>query len=317
MWILSPDRIGRRRALAATVSASLVALVALTASAQPGTALRVAFYNIRAGQGIQPLRGRAATFADGVNCDNPGKPRNAWGVGAVQRALAELNHDPPAVALGLAEAWFCASPENVRKALGWKSHTGERNGTGLVARYGFRGQPEWLQLDTSQNRSPRDTMWIVRAPVCLDAACARTLDVYAAHWYGTGPAAQETMDRQAAESVRFMSGSRGPHVLVGDLNVFEGDAPVCRQQPNNTSLAVLRRAGYIDAWPAVHGSAEGSTGMLNRAGCGTPEGAPWKRVDYAWSRELTLTAMDRFGLPAPGEAAPSDHAGIVVTYRRQ
>jgi hypothetical protein len=48
----------------------------------------------------------------------------------------------------------------------------------------------------------------------------------------------------------------------------------------------------------------------------SPEGAPWKRIDYAWSKGLTPIAIERFGLPAPGDAAPSDHAGIVAEYRQ-
>lgn len=284
-------------------------------AAQTAEPLRVAFYNIRAGQGIQPLRGHAATFADGISCDDPQKPRNAWGVGLIKKELDVLNADPHLIAFGLAEAWFCASPENVRKTLGWKQHTGERNGTGLVARYGFKGQAQWLQLDTSRNKSPGDTMWVVRTPVCIDVPCSRTLDVYTTHWSGTGPQAQATFDQQAADTVKFMSGTRGPHVLVGDLNVFEAATVVCHQRPNNTTLDVLRRAGYVDAWPALHGSDPGFTGMLNRAGCGIPEGAPWKRIDYAWVKGLTPVGMERFGVPPPGEGAPSDHAGIVVAVR--
>ena len=295
------------------VPVMLAAVVVM--AAQPAEPVAVAFYNIRAGQGIQPLRGHAALFVDGHNCTEANKPRNAWGAGIIQREFDRLNADPHVVALGLAEAWFCASPENVRKALGWKQQTGEQNGTGLVARHGFRGKADWLQLDTSQNKSPGDTMWVVRAVVCVDATCSRTLDVYAAHWSGTGPQGQQTSDRQAAESVKFMSQSRGPHVLIGDLNVFEGPSVVCNQKPNNSSLDALRQAGYVDAWPAIHGRDPGFTGMLNRAGCGTPEGAPWKRIDYAWVRGMTPIAIERFGMPAPGEAAPSDHVGIVATFR--
>ncbi len=77
--------------------------------AQP---VKIAFYNIRAGQGIQPLRGHAALFADGVSCADPNKPRNAWGAGVIQRELDKLKADPQVIAIGLAEAWFCASPEN-------------------------------------------------------------------------------------------------------------------------------------------------------------------------------------------------------------
>lgn len=275
----------------------------------------VAFWNIRAGQGIQPLRGHAATFGEGTSCNDPNKPKNAWGVGLIQRELDRLNANADIVAIGLAEAWFCASPENVRKALGWKQHTGERNGTGLVARYGFKGNAEWLQLDTSQNKSPGDTMWVVRTAVCVDARCGRTIDVYTTHWSGTGPQGQATSDKQAADTVRFTAASRGPHVLIGDLNVFEGPSVVCNQRPNNSTLNVLRGAGYVDVWAALHPNDPGYTGMLNRAGCGTPEGAPWKRIDYVWSKGLTPVTIERFGIAPPGEGSPSDHAGIVAWLR--
>ncbi len=285
------------------------------AAARPA-GFKVAFYNIRSGQGVQPLRGHPSPFVDGSNCDpSSGRPMNAWGVGLVQRELDRLAADPQVVALGLAEAWLCAYPKNVAKALGWRQYTAERNGTALVARYGLSGKDEWLQLDTSQNTNPRDQMWIVRGAVCLDERCGSTVDVYAAHWYGTGPHSGETLDRQAQQTIEFMNASHGPHVLIGDLNVFEGSSVVCRQKPNNTSLQFLRRAGYVDAWPTLHPDDPGYTGMLNRAGCGSPEGAPWKRIDYAWSKGLTPTAMERFGLPAPGDAAPSDHAGILTSYR--
>jgi len=296
------------------VVGGLMAAGLMVGHAAPAT-FKVAFYNIRSGKGIQPLRGRAAPFADSDNCTDQGKPLNAWGVGIVQRELVQrLGQDPATIALGLAEAWNCASPEQVRTALGWKAHTGERNGTGMVLRYGMAGKPQWLQLDTSQNKNPKDTMWIVGAAVCLDPACARTVDVYATHWSGTGPNGAQTFDKQATEAVRLMSESKGPHVLVGDLNVFEGSSEVCHQHPNNQTLAVLRQAGYVDAWPRIHGAEEGFTGMVNRAGCGRPEGATWKRIDYAWSRGVVPVGIDPFGVPPAGEAGPSDHYGIVAEY---
>jgi len=289
--------------------------IGVVAAAQPGPAtVKVGFWNIRSGWGAQPLRGHPVTFANNANCTRPDQPMNAWGVGVVGKALSTLASDPTVVALGLAEAWICASPSNVRKALGWRETTEERNGTALVARYGFKGRPEWLQLDTSRNKSPKDTMWVVGARVCLDARCDAVLPVYATHWSGTGPEAHATSDKQAADTVAMMAHAGGPHVLVGDLNVFEGQ-PVCHQQPNNSTLQVLRKAGYVDAWPAVHGDAEGYTGMVNRAGCGQPEGYTWKRIDYAWSKDLTPVGIERFGVVPPGDGAPSDHYGILAAYR--
>jgi len=286
----------------------------LTAQART---FKVAFYNIRSGMGIQPLGGRPAPFAETVNCDPASGRVNAWGAGKVQAELAKsVKNDPLVLALGLAEAWNCASPKQVREALQWKADSGERNGVALLARYGFSNNPEFRQLDTSTNKNPRDTMWIVRGRVCLDDTCSGTVDVYATHWSGNGPHARETYDRQAQQSVEFMARSTAAHALVGDLNVFEGDAPVCGQMPNNSSLTFLRRAGYVDAWPAVHGRAEGFTGMVNRHGCGQPDGYPWKRIDYGWSKDLAPIGIERFGIVPAGEAAPSDHFGIVVEYPR-
>jgi exonuclease III len=281
--------------------------------------VKVAFYNIRSGQGTEPLRGRAAPFAVGSNCTDPSKRVNAWGSGMVQQTLTSaLGSDPSVVALGLAEAWkaVCASPERVRTALGWKAASTTHNGVAVVAKYGIKDE-RWQQLDTSRNKNPADTAWVLRASVCTASDCRRTLAVYVAHWYATGPEREAGYERQAQQTVAFMrETSGGPHVLIGDLNVWTAPGRVCRQTPNGAAaVGVLTAAGYIDAWPRIHGDAEGFTGMLNRAKCGTPEGYAWKRIDYAWSpstyppRDIT-----RFGVVPAGEAAPSDHYGIVATY---
>lgn len=293
---------------------AVVSVVQPHGLAQAGR-FKAAFYNIRSGEGIQPLKGRAAPFAETVNCDPAKGAINAWGAGLVQRELEEkIKNDPEVVALGLAEAWNCAAPKNVRRVLDWKTDSGERNGVALLARFGFRGDVEWLQLDTSRNRNPKDTMWVVRGAVCLTASCDRTVDLYSAHWSGTGPDSAAIFEGQARDTVRFMEKSKGPHALIGDLNVFEGDGPVCGQRPNNSALEPLRQASYVDAWPTLHGSEEGFTGMINRAGCGKPEGTAWKRIDYAWSKGLTPTSATRFGVVPPGDAAPSDHYGLLVQF---
>jgi hypothetical protein len=291
----------------------------LVASAQPAATFKVAYYNIKSGKGQVGLTG-TATFADTANCTDASKPVNAWGVGLVQQhLLASLGNDPTVIALGLAESWasVCGSPENVRKALGWKARSSERNGVAMVARHGFAGPEEWIQLDTSLNSNPADTMWVLRRDVCMDASCSQSMPVFVAHWYGTGTHARTTYERQAQQTAEFLlaRGGQSPHVLVGDLNVWEGTTNVCNQSPNNTALAPLRGAAYVDAWPLLHGSAEGFTGMVNRNGCGNPMGYTWKRIDYAWSpsfyQPLSIT---RFGMVTPGLEAPSDHYGIIAAY---
>lgn len=134
---------------------------------------------------------------------------------------------------------------------------------------------------------------------------------------GTGPTPNAEFDIQAKQTAQFLQATAGglPHVLIGDLNIFEGTSVVCEQSPDNTSLAYLRNAGYVDAWNLLRSGQDGTTGMLNRAGCGTPQGASWKRIDYIWSRSsFAPVDVQRFGLVTPGDAAPSDHHGIIATF---
>ncbi|MGH7214213.1 MAG: Ig-like domain-containing protein [Tepidisphaeraceae bacterium] len=293
-------------------------LVAQTATEGP---VKLAFFNIQSGKGEVGLSGRPVFFADTHNCTDPTLPVNGWGVGFVQKALVgALRDDASIVAVGLAEAWICGSSENVRKLLGWAARSTTRNGLSVVARYGFAGPEVWQQLDTSLNPNPADTMWVLRVPVCVDAACSTSLLTYAAHWYGTGTYKRAMYDKQAQQTVDFMRQTAGtePHVLIGDLNAWEGTTRQCGQNPINAGIPKLRAAGYVDAWPATHGTAEGFTGMTNRASCGNPVGYTWKRIDYAWSSPgLEPLDMTRFAMPeVPGDAAPSDHYGIIATYLR-
>jgi hypothetical protein len=238
-------------------------------------------------------------------------------VGFVQAELRARFDDPSVIALGLQEAWPCGTAENVRAVLGWKSRTSSKNGVGLVARHGFSGAERWLQLDTSLNTNPADSMWVLRAAVCADAACTSSLAVYVAHWYGDGTYRHQTYARQAQQTAAFLRGasSNEPHVFGGDLNVWEGAAPACKQTPVNDALDYLRDAGYLDAWFTRYGPAEGYTGMTNRPGCGTPEGYAWKRIDYVWSRpDYQPLGIQRFGVVPAGDPAPSDHYGLIATF---
>ena len=305
------------RGLSVCVIALATTLPSSPAAAQSAT-VKVAFWNVRSGKGAAALSGHLTPFADTTNCTDLTQPLNAWGVGAVQAELAKLNADPAVVALGLAESWYnvCGSPANIRAALGWKAMTAEQNGVALVARYGLAGATEWLQLDTSLNKTPTDTMWVLRAPVCINSACTESMPIYVAHWYGTGSNEATVFARQAQQTADFLlaTASGAPHVLVGDLNVWEGTTAVCGQSPVNGALGALRGPGYFDAWLTINGGAEGYTGMVNRAGCGSPVGYAWKRIDYAWT-PASFQPLDikRFGMVAAGDAAPSDHYGIVVT----
>lgn len=290
-----------------------------SATAQSST-FKVAWYNIQSGKGEPAMTGHPSTFSDVTNCTDSSKPMNAWGVGFLQQHLLKsVGGDSKIVALGLAESWasVCGSPENVRKVLGWKSRTSERNGVAMVAKYGFAGPEEWVQLDTSLNPNPADTMWVLRIPVCLDAACSQSMNMFATHWYSSGTNKLTSYDRQAAQTADFLkrAGGTAPHILVGDLNVWDGTTPVCSESPTNIGLQRLRDAGYVDAWPLLNGSAEGYTGMTNRAGCGNPVGYTWKRPDYTWSpSNYKPLSIKRWGTVTPGDEAPSDHFGLITEF---
>lgn len=325
-----PEPIGISRAIRARREwrhvAALCAFAAVLrvqpVHAQQAPSFRVAFYNVQSGLGEPGLSSRHVLFTKDANCADPTRPLNAWGVGFVQQHLRTALADPTVVALGLAEAWACASPSNIRRTLGWTSNTTERNGTAVVARYGFSGAEEWVQLDTSLNHNPGDTMWVLRIPVCLDPSCSASIDLFTTHWFAEATATismatmRESYDRQAAGTSAFLQRTaNGSHVLIGDLNTWEGSAPVCGQDPVNAGLNRLRDAGYVDAWPLIHGSAEGFTGMTNRPRCGIPEGYVWKRPDYMWSPSYLLPkSISRFGIVPAGEAAPSDHYGLLAEF---
>ena len=308
------------RTLAIIGTLATLGPAAIGRAQSPPPTFKVAFFNIQSGKGEPALPGRAQTFVDTTNCTDASQPMNAWGIGFVQAHLTQsIANDPRIVALGLAESWasVCGSPEHVRRVLGWRARTSERNGVAMVARYGFVGGEEWVQLDTSLNSNPADTMWVLRMRVCLDESCTQTMTVFTAHWYGSGSQRNASYDRQARQTVEFLQRAGGlePHVFTGDLNTIDGSGTVCGQSYNNSGLQPLRDAGYVDAWPLLHGSAEGFTGMTNRAGCGTPEGYVWKRPDYTWAPSHFLPlSMTRFGVVAAGEAAPSDHFGIITEF---
>ena len=155
---------------------SLIGLASVAAA--PGS-VKLAFFNIQSGKGEVGLPGRPVLFTDTQNCSDTTQPVNAWGVGLVQRELVKaIKNDPAVIALGLGEAWLCGSPENVRQLLGWAAKTSTRNGLAVVARYGSAGPDAWLQLDTSRNPNPKDTMWVVRVPVCAEASCRTSVLMY-------------------------------------------------------------------------------------------------------------------------------------------
>jgi PKD repeat protein len=305
--------------LIVVVIACVISSIDARQSSGDDSTFKVAFLNIKAGKGQQGLAGHACSFQDTTNCTDTTQPLNAWGLGVVQDELIRaVQSDPEVIAIGLAESWetLCGSARQVQALFGWAARTSTHNGIAMVARYGFAGPEEWVQLDTSLNSNTADTMWVVRAPVCMDAACSKSVQVFASHWYADGVTRIQTFERQAQQTADFLATlpADTPGVLVGDLNVWEEGGTVCNQTPVPTAMQILRDGGNTDAWPTIHGTAEGYTGMWNRNGCGDPVGYLWKRIDQAWSRVVVPIGMTRFGMVTPGDCAPSDHAGIVTRY---
>src|SRR6476646_386371 len=119
------SRCGRSASTCAFAMAMLAGQ-AFSAGAADAT-VKVAFWNVMSGKGVDALPGHAAPFINTPNCTDPTQPLNGWGVGAMQAELGKARSEPSVVALGVAESWgsVCASPANIRQALGWKANTSE------------------------------------------------------------------------------------------------------------------------------------------------------------------------------------------------
>ena len=296
----------RRSALLLTIVLAIVCPA--VASAQT---FKIATWNVRSGRGQHALDPAARRFnSDSLECpphktDPNGLGPNAWGVGFFQAQLtASVAAEPAIVALVVQEAWTCATPRNLLATLpGWRTAAAGPGGLGIVAKYGFRNNavPVFRRLNAS-----RDTH-VVSANVCLDSGCTSSIEVYGTHWHSPPADGPDTVGVMAAART-----ANRPHLLVGDLNAWEYRA--CRQEPEPGGLSDLRSAGYVDIWAHLHPTDPGYTGMLNRTGCGTPLGAPWKRIDYSWARGITPLSVERFGVPEPIGDAASDHTGLIVEY---
>lgn len=268
---------------------------------------KVATWNIRSGMGVR--RSSEPWDHTTLNCTDPSKPVNAWGIGMPQRELTALRDDPAVVALALQESWNCGKPRNVNAVLGFKTITREQQGVALAARHGFRGEPIYHRIDAVSDR------WIIGGNVCLDAACARAVPMFSTHWGGKTDADYAVQARTALD---FLETQPEPHLFMGDLNVFQIDRwnpkvkCTSEDEPGRTrAIALIAMAGYVDAWKATH-SGEGWTGMTSRLHCGQPAGNLYKRIDYVHVRGLQVVATSRFARMAPGADSPSDHVGLMA-----
>lgn len=321
MRVMSLARILRRPLIAITLAAIVGAChgsdassgspAAPTSAGEPQLAARpfkVATWNIRSGMGI---RGFTTTSwsSDTTNCTDRSKPVNAWGMGLPQAELERIRADQSIVALALQEAWSCGSPQNVNGVLGFKSASGERNGTALLARYGLSGPVKYQQIDAKANQ------WLIGGDVCLDAACTTTVPIYSAHF---GDTSDDEIPMQAQRVIELLSAQGAARLFMGDLNVFKTDvwnpSVPCTGEDNAgrlRTIGMIEGAGYTDAWKATQTS-EGWTGMATRNGCGTPNGNLFKRIDYVYSSGMRTLSTDRFGRGTPGGDSASDHIGLIA-----
>src|SRR5688572_9859284 len=105
---------------AVVITAALAAQPAPQAPrAAAGQTFRVATWNVRSGMGIRGLRTTAWNH-DTLNCTDPSKPMNAWGIGLPQQVLRQLRDDTTLVALAVQEAWNCGAPARINEVLGFK-----------------------------------------------------------------------------------------------------------------------------------------------------------------------------------------------------
>ncbi len=307
--------VGAALALAAVIGAcggsdaSSPAAPSAAAAAQtaPRT-FKVATWNIRSGMGI---RGFSTTSwsHETLNCTDRSKPLNAWGLGLPQAELEKIRGDQSIVALAVQEAWNCAFPQQINGVLGFKTASGERNGTAIFARHGFSAPVTYHQIDAKANQ------WLIGGDVCLDAGCSATIPIFSVHF---GDTTSDGIPVQAQSALDFLTAKGGARIFMGDLNVHRTDTwnprvPCTADDSPNMSrtISMIEGAGYTDAWKATQ-SSEGWTGMASRAGCGSPLGNLYKRIDYVYSNGLRTLSTERFARAAPGADSPSDHVGLVA-----
>jgi hypothetical protein len=309
------SRAGRSVAVASGLLLMLVLVAAgrVVSPFQPvrASAFKVANWNVRSGMGIEGKKPQIDhnTTDCRANASKPGGP--FW------PAMDVIKADTQVVALGVQEAWACATPEAIRAYLGWRHATPEQNGTGLVTRHGLRGKHVMEQVAFKGVEGASEDQWLFGGDVCIDADCGSTVRVYSAHF--TAPD-DEGFTAQARNTIAYVkaqpSGDR--NIIVGDLNFFAANrtfVPCGTTRTTSPPADVFAAAGYVDAWLALKPGVDGATGMWNRPGCGTPDGGLFKRIDYIYSRGFTPTDVRLFAMITPMlQDAPSDHAGIVVAF---
>lgn len=214
-----------------------------------------------------------------------------------------MRDDPDVVALTLNEAWTCATPSAIRSLLGgswtvvpWPNTAPERGGVAILVKYGTAGAAEDRVF--TKCSSGAEERRVLRVPIYVDAAKTQVVQLYATHLTGC--------QAEVNELRAFMGERAGePQLLLGDFNI--------RSDQDYAMFGAWAGSGLVDVWPLFHTS-EGETATWNTS-FGSPTGNLYKRIDYAWTRNLTPTAIARFNHNGtPGVCKESDHAGLVVTF---
>jgi hypothetical protein len=99
------------------------------------------------------------------------------------------------------------------------------------------------QLDTSSTVTPNDAKWTVRAVVC-EAACTRSVIIYATHCLGTGVDGLLPYDKQLHQTLDFMAQGASKPPLLGDLNTFDNEAG-CHSVAVTRAVRDEQRSGYV------------------------------------------------------------------------
>jgi len=300
-------------AMPMVVSDTCLTPVLSQAAQRPDVTFKVANWNVRSGMGI------AARKAPQINSNTADCTQNASKPGGpFWPAMDTVKQDAEIVALGVQEAWACATPEKIRAYLGWKQATPERNGTGLITRYGLRGRPVSQQVAFKKVDGASEDQWIFGGDVCLGDACRSTARIYSTHFTAPDDIGFTAQARNTVTYVKSQP-SADRNIIVGDLNFFMENrtfVPCGTKRSASPPAEVFESAGYVDAWKMLKPGVDGPTGMWNRPGCGKPEGGLFKRIDYVYALGYTPTDVRLFAMIKPMEEdAPSDHAGIIGTFR--
>ena len=293
----------------------LVITAAIAMQPPAATTFKVANWNVRSGMGIAGTKNPRIN-SDSTDCSvNASKPG-----GPFWPAMDAIKDDAAVIALGVEEAWACATPQKMRAYLGWKHATPEQNGTALITRYGIKGKHVMHQIAFKGVESASEDQWLFGGETCLDTGCSSTVPIYVAHFTSPDDAG---FVAQARNTLAYVKTAPSPdrNIIIGDLNYFSANrtlVPCGTERTASPPADVFEAAGYVDAWKRLKPGVDGATGMWNRKGCGSPEGGLFKRIDYIYSLGFAPTDVRLFAMITPMvQDAPSDHAGIVATFGRR